>query len=68
MLTDGDVSEHFSLNENEKQALPNPPCEGGKLMGTKTKTGTKTKIKITIRKKERGEKREKEELCKSVFP
>ena len=44
---------------NEKQTLPNPPCEGGKLMGTKTKTitktktGTKTKIKITIRKKER---------------
>ena len=33
-------------------------------MGTKTKT----KIKITIRKKERGGKREKEELCKSAFP
>ena len=29
---------------------------------------TGTKIKITIRKKEREEKREKEELCKSVFP
>ena len=48
---------------NEKQTLPDPPCEGGKL--TKTKTITKTitititKTKITIRKKERGGKREK---------
>ena len=37
MLTDGDVSEHFFIEQNEKQTLPNPPCEGGKLMGTETK-------------------------------